>query len=241
MRALYASSGRHAPLGDPELEAPRRWPVLHGTGLPFPLCSWLVEGAELEAADALETLIANGGPPDAFARDVELGRVLSGVLRSGGGPAQMLLEVQSLADARAVPELVPVTVDRADPLATVALDITSGADDETAAVRLLSGDETARALIAFIAKHVPPALRHRLAPQARAAAAREVLDVRLLRASALELLVDIATAQTEREIKAELERPTREAAARLATLAAAARSRLADELDACPAEIDGAR
>mgnify|MGYP003376925891 CR=1 FL=1 len=241
MRALYASSGRHAPLGDPELEAPRRFPCLHGTGLPFPLMSWLVDGAELEAADALEAFLSGSAAPDELARDVELGRVLMSVLRSGGGPAQMLLEVQSLADARAVPELVPVTVDRADPLATVALDITSGADDETAAVRLLSGDETARALLTFIAQRIPPAMRHKLAPQARAAAARDVLDVRLLRAASLELVVDLSLREDEAREARELERPHREAAARLHHAAAESRRRLAAELDACAAEIDGAR
>ena len=236
-RALFASSAAHSPdIGDPERDGPRRWPTL--AALAMPVMSWCIslEAADLEAADELEAFLASSADVHELQRDAELSDVLRAPLRIGSGPRVLLEAVHRLADARAIPEEIVVRVDLSDPLAACALDCTAGADDETAAVRLLA-DDTARGLMAFVQKHVPPAMRHRLAPQVRAACAREILDLRLARAAALEMLVDLETAAEEARVREALEAPTRAAAARLAGLAADARRKLAAELDACAADL----
>lgn len=197
------------------LGATKRWPNVAAVSLP--LLAWTVDGLDLAELDAVlaevgETVI------ESSERDALLERAGRDA-DEDSDPAWYVRRLRAELDAWreqfAPPS--PVRVDRADVLASVALDVTN--HDEAAAAPLLA-DPRMRDVLAWIGERVPPALRARLARVARAAVPES------LRFAAVELLVERDVRAEEERIREELDRPAREAAARLARLAEERRAEL---------------
>ena len=200
-------------LGDPSFEARRRWPVASSCGLP--VGTWFMAG---ENADALEALLSADGARGAseLAGDEGLQKILAGTWT---GPADLVAQLEALALERDPPAPPAPMVDRADPLALVALGVVNGIEPH--AVDLLA-DPAARDLLAWIEKRIPRALHHRLSTIR--------VSLELARQRAIEILVDLETVSIEAAEREALERPAREAAARVQAAAAAARARLLEEI-----------
>ena len=230
-RALASSRGPLAVLGDPERESAARWGTCGMLGMP--IMSWHLLGEEArETADGVEAMLTGTAATiDELRRDTVLIDTIDRALRDGTGPAGVLAALVQLAIDRDPPTPPPARADRGDALCEVALDLAGGREEY--AVRLL-GDDDARVLLGWIAERLPVSVRPRLVGVVRAACARALLSVELVREAAVEHVVSRELeAETDR-LRAELEEPQRERARALVALAAERRAALA-------AEIDGAR